>query len=119
MRSLFGDYCREKGMVVAENEKGFMTAFIHSGVCLVDNFYVVPELRGTRAALRLTLDVIRQAETLGCVQFVAEIYKVDPLYAYILRLHRHFGMDIVEDTEFKTITSKRINTNARPENIVA
>lgn len=116
--SLFADYCREKGMIVVENDKGFMSAVIHSGVCLVDNFYVKPEFRGTRTALNLTLDVIKQAETHKCTMFSAEIYKVDPLYAYILRLHRHFGMSVIDDTEFKTITAKRINHD-RPEIVTA
>ena len=113
MPSLFGSYCLEKGMIVVETERGFMTAFVHNGVCLVDNFYVKPEYRGTGSALQLTLQTIKRAEDLGCTEFAAEIYKSDPLYEYILRLHKHFGMSIIEDTEFKTVTSKRINNNAR------
>lgn len=113
MASLFSDYCREKGLVIVENERGFMSAVIHNGVCLVDNFYVRPEFRGTGTALQLTLQTIKRAEDAGCTEFAAEIYKSDPLYAYILRLHRHFGMTCIEDDEFKTTTSKRIN-NARP-----
>lgn len=106
---MFGDYCREKGMIVVETDRGFMTAYTHNGVCLVDNFYVKPEWRGTSSALHLTLQVIKRAEDMGCTEFAAEVYKSDPLYRYILRLHEHFGMTVVEDTEFKTVTSKRIN----------
>lgn len=110
--SLWADYFREKGFVVIETSRGFMSAIIHSGVCLVDNFYVKPEYRGTSSALQLTLQMVKRAEDAGCTEFAAEIYKSDPLYDYILKLHRHFGMSPVQETEFKTITSKRIN-NAR------
>jgi GNAT superfamily N-acetyltransferase len=106
--SLFGNYCREKNMVVVENERGFMTAFVLNGICLVDNFYVAPEYRGTGTALHLTLQIIKRAKDQGCTEFAAEIYKSDPLYEYILGLHKHFGMTVIEDTEFKTMTSKRI-----------
>ena len=116
--SLFANYCREKGMIVVENERGFMSANVHDGVCFIDNFYVVPEYRGTRVALRLTLEIIRLAEEKGCTLFAAEIYKIDPLYHYILRLHKHFGMEVTEDTPYKTVTYKRIN-NARPQSAIA
>lgn len=106
-------------MLVVETEKGFMSAILHDGVCFVDNFYVAPEYRGTRVALRLVQEVIRQAEAKGCIQFAAEVYKSDPLYAYIVRLHGHFGMSVIEDTEFKTTTCKRINLNARPKIVIA
>lgn len=109
MASLFADYCREKGLVIVETQRGFMSAIIHDTVCLVDNFYVRPEYRGTGSALQLTLQVIKRAEDAGCTEFAAEIYKTDPLYSYILELHKHFGMSVVEDTPFKTVTSKRIN----------
>jgi len=111
--SLFAEYWREKGHLIVETERGFMASITNGQVCYVDNFYVKPEYRGTGAALQLTLQTIKRAEDKGCTQFCAEIYKSDPLYDYILRLHRHFGMEVVEDTEFKTVTSKRIN-NARP-----
>lgn len=103
-------------MLVIETPRGFMSAYIHDCVCFVDNFYVKPEYRGTGAALQLTLQVIRYAEQAGCTQFAAEIYKSDPLYAYILKLHKKFGMEVIDDNEFKTTTAKRIN-NARPENV--
>lgn len=114
MASLFADYWREKGHVIVENEKGFMSAIIHSGVCFVDNFYVRPEYRGTATAFRLTMAVVKLAEERGCTQFAAEVYKSDPLYAYIIALHGHFGMSPIEDTPYKTVTSKRINHD-RPE----
>ena len=106
--SLFANYCREKGMIVVETERGFMTAFVHNSVCLVDNFYVVPEYRGTSTAMRLTLETIAKAKEKGCTEFAAEVYKSDPLYNYIVNLHRHFGMSVIDDNEFKTVTSKRI-----------
>ncbi len=109
--SLFADYWREKGHVIVENERGFMSAIVHDGICMVDNFYVKPEYRGTSTALQLTLQTVKIAADRGCVQFAAEIYKSDPLYDYILRLHRHFGMSPIEDNEFKTVTSKRINND--------
>lgn len=118
MTSLWADYFREKGYVVVENERGFMSAIVHGDVCMIDNFYVKPECRGTRAAFGLTLEIIDIARKRGCTQFAAEIYKSDPLYSYILRLHKHFGMSIVEETEFKTTTAKGI-TNGRPENVIA
>lgn len=106
--SLFADYWQEKGHLIVETKRGFMSAIIHGTVCYVDNFYVCPEYRGTGSALQLTLQVIKRAKDRGCEQFAAEVYKSDPLYDYILGLHKHFGMEVVEDTEFKTITSKRI-----------
>lgn len=117
--SLWADYHREKGLIVVENERGFMSAIIHRGVCMVDNFYVKPEYRGSPTAYRLTLEIIRLAEERGCTQFVAEVYKSDPLYAYIVRLHKHFGMSPIDDTPHKTTTEKRINLNVRPEIAVA
>jgi hypothetical protein len=112
--SNFGDYCREKGLIIVETERGFMSAIIHEQVCMVDNFYVKPEYRGTSTALQLTLQIIKRAEDLGCTIFCAEVYKSDPLYDYNVSLHRHFGMSVIDDNEFKTTTSKRIN-NDRPE----
>lgn len=106
--SMFADYWREKGHIIVETDRGFMSAIIHDTLCYVDNFYVRPQYRGTRSALQLTLQVIKKAQDLGCKEFAAEVYKSDPLYNYILGLHKHFGMSVVEDTEFKTITSKRI-----------
>lgn len=111
----WGDYFKSKGYIVIETEKGFMTAILHKDVCMVDNFYVRPEYRGTRVALRLTEKVISEAERAGCIHFTAEVYKSDPLYKYIVRLHAHFGMSVIEDTPYKTITSKRINLHVRPE----
>jgi GNAT superfamily N-acetyltransferase len=75
----------------------------------VDNFYVVPEARGKSTAFRLTMAVVQEAKRRGCGVFCAEIYKIDPLYDYILRLHRHFGMEPVEETEFKVTTAKSIS----------
>jgi predicted GNAT family acetyltransferase len=106
--SMWADYFREKGLLVIESCNGFMSAYIQAGVCVVDNFYVKPDKRGTSSALQLTLQLIEQAKQAGCKDFAAEIYKADPMYTYILRLHRHFGMEVVEDTDFKTVTSKRI-----------
>ena len=108
MSSLWASYFREKGLLVVETLNGFMSAYIHEGVCVVDNFYVKPEKRGTGSALQLTIQLIEQAKQAGCQDFAAEIYKSDPMYAYILGLHRHFGMEVIEDTDFKTVTSKRI-----------
>lgn len=108
MTSIWHDYFKEKGLIVVESADGFMSAYVHNGVCLVDNFYVRPEKRGTKLALSLTLRTIQKAKQAGCNDFAAEIYKSDPAYDYILRLHKHFGMCVVEDNEFKTITSKRI-----------
>lgn len=106
--SLFADYWREKGHLIVETQRGFMSAITHDGMCLVDNFYVQPEYRGTREALKLTLKTIAAAKDKGCNTFSAEIYKVDPLYAYILRLHKHFDMKVIHDDEYKTVTAKRI-----------
>ncbi len=106
--SLFADYWREKGHLIVETQRGFMSAIIHNTMCYVDNFYVRPEYRGTGTALQITLQIIKQAKERGCTDFAAEIYKADPLYEYIVSVHRHFGMSVIEDTEFKTVTSKRI-----------
>jgi len=106
--SLFAEYWREKGHLIVETQRGFMSAIIHDTMCYVDSFYVKPEYRGTNSALQLTLQVIQRAKDRGCKEFAAEIYKSDPLYTYILGLHKHFGMSVIEDTEFKTVTSKRI-----------
>lgn len=116
--SLFADYWREKGHVIAENDKGFMSAIIHESVCMVDNFYVRPEYRGTSVAYRLTMQIVKIAEERGCTQFAAEIYKVDPLFWYIYGLHKKFGMLVIDDTPHKVVTSKRIN-NDRSESVIA
>src|SRR5665213_1371916 len=106
--SLYGKYCREKGWVIVENERGFMSAIIHEKMCYVENFYVKPEYRGTSTALHLTLQTIKAAEDAGCTAFAAEVYKTDPLYEYILGLHKHFGMVEVSNDEFKVTNSKPI-----------
>lgn len=108
MRSLWANYFEEKGLLVLETMRGLMSAYIIGNVCMVDNFYVKPEFRGTGSALQLTLQLIELAKERGCTVFCAEIYKSDPMYSYILRLHRHFGMSVVEDTAHKTVTSKEI-----------
>lgn len=106
--SAWADYFREKGLLVVENDKGFMSAYIQGDTCVVDNFYVAPAFRGTRVALQLTLELIRLAKERKCTNFCAEIYKADPLYSYNLRLHRHFGMEPIEDDEFRTLTARSI-----------
>ena len=106
--SLFADYWREKGHIIVETQRGFMSAIIHKTTCYVDNFYVKPEYRGTGSALQLTLQIIQRAKDRGCTEFCAEVYKSDPLYDYIVNLHRHFGMSVIDDNELITITSKRI-----------
>lgn len=108
MVSLFAEYWREKGHLIVETQRGFMSAVIHDTLCYVDNFYVRPQYRGTSSALQLTLQTIKQAQDRGCKSFAAEVYKSDPMYNYILGLHKHFGMRIIEDTEYKTVTSKEI-----------
>lgn len=108
MRSMWADYFEEKGLLVVETQRGLMSAYVMENVCVVDNFYVKPEHRGTSSALHLTLQLISLAKARGCTTFCAEIYKSDTMYNYILRLHEHFGMKIVEDNEYKTITSKEI-----------
>ncbi len=106
--SLFAEYWREKGHLIVETQRGFMSAIIHDKMCYVDNFYVQPKYRGTGSALQLTLQVIKAAQDRGCTEFAAEVYKSDPLYGYIVGLHKHFGMAIISDDENKTVTSKRI-----------
>lgn len=108
MRSLWADYFTEKGLLVIETERGLMSAYIIGTVCMVDNFYVKPKYRGGSSALQLTLQLIQLAKDRGCTVFCAEIYKSDSMYNYILRLHEHFGMKVVEDGDFKTVTSKEI-----------
>lgn len=105
---MWADYFIEKGLLVIETKRGLMSAYVVGQVCMVDNFYVKPKYRGTGSALQLTLQLIEQAKDRGCTVFCAEIYKSDSMYNYILRLHEHFGMKIVEDTEYKTVTSKEI-----------
>ena len=107
-RSLWADYFEEKGLLVIETQRGLMSAYVVGDVCMVDNFYVMPEFRGTGSALQLTLQLIHLAKQRGCKSFCAEVYKTDPMYDYILRLHKHFGMEVVEDSEHKTITCKEI-----------
>jgi GNAT superfamily N-acetyltransferase len=108
MQSIWADYFTEKGLLVLETKRGLMSAYVVGNVCMVDNFYVRPEYRGTGSALQITLQLIQRAKDRGCTVFCAEIYKSDPMYGYILRLHEHFGMKVVEDTEYKTVTSKEI-----------
>ena len=108
MKSMWADYFEEKGLLVVETKRGLMSAYVVGNVCMVDNFYVRPEHRGTGSALQITLQLIEMAKDKGCTVFCAEIYKSDPMYHYILRLHAHFGMKVVEDTEYKTVTSKEI-----------
>lgn len=108
MQSMWADYFREKGLLVVETERGFMSAYTMEKICMVDNFYVKLEYRGTSSALHLTLQLIQLAKDKGCTTFCAEIYKSDAMYSYILRLHKHFGMRVIEDTKYKTITSKEI-----------
>ncbi len=108
MSSLWKSYFEEKGMIVVETDKGFMAAFTHSGICLVDNFYVKPEYRGTPVALRITMAVVNEAKNRGCKQFCAEIYKSDPLFDYILGLHKKFGMQVIDEDEFHVMTSKSL-----------
>lgn len=108
MKSIWRDYFEEKGLVVVETQRGLMSAYIVGDVCMVDNFYVKPEYRGTGSALQLTLQLIELAKDRKCKTLCAEIYKSDPMYTYILGLHKHFGMEVVDDTEHKTITSKEI-----------
>lgn len=108
MPNMWASYFREKGLLVIETQRGLMSAYVVGQVCMVDNFYVKPEYRGTGSALQLTLQLIQEAKDRGCTMLCAEIYKSDALYAYILRLHEHFGMKVVEDTQYKTVTSKEI-----------
>src|SRR6266850_878594 len=108
MRSMWRDYFEEKGLVVVETQRGLISAYIVDDVCMVDNFYVKPEYRGTGSALQITLQLIKLAKDRKCTKLCAEIYKNDTMYPYILRLHKHFGMEIVEDTEYKTVTSREI-----------
>ncbi len=119
MASLWADYWREKGYIVVETERGFISAIIHEDTCFIDNLYVKPEYRGTSSALQLALQVTKIAEDKGCNWLTAEVYKSDADYAYNVSLHRHFGLLPIEDTEFKTSTAKRINNHDRSENIIA
>lgn len=109
MSSNWAAYFREKGFAVVETERGFISAIIHNDVCLVDNFYVCPEYRGTSTALQLALQMIKIAEDRGCTQFAAEVYKSDPLYSQNVALFEHFGMSTVADTQYITTIAKRIN----------
>jgi len=106
--SLFADYWTEKGHLIVETERGFMSAICFGETCYVDNFYVRPEHRGTGSALQITLQTIERAKALGCKRFCAEIYKADPLYEYNLKLDKHFGMEVHADTPYKTVLSKEI-----------
>jgi GNAT superfamily N-acetyltransferase len=83
--SLFADYWREKGHIIVETQRGFMSAIVHKTMCYVDNFYVKPEYRGTGSALQLTLQIIEMAKDRGCTDFSAEIYKSDPYKISITR----------------------------------
>ena len=106
--SLYKQYMEEKGFGCVENEFGFMSFIIHDGICMVENFYVLPEFRGSPIAYKLTLKTIEEAKNKGCHTFAAEIYKSDPLFNYILGLHKKFGMTELSNDEFKVVTSKSI-----------
>ena len=106
--SLWADYFREKGLLVEENERGFISAIVHEDTCLIENWFVKEEFRKGVTAMRLVFKILKQAKEKKCKHFCGEIYKSDPLFQYILNMHQKFGMQITEEDEFHVITSKNI-----------
>jgi len=108
MNNLPYEYWLEKGFEVIENDYGFVVLAFHENSCLVQDFYVRPSFRGTKIAFKLINEAVKLAKEKGCMLFCAEVYKSDPAYHYNVRLQRHFGMSIIEDTPYKTVTAKQL-----------
>ena len=109
MASLWKQYFEEKGFVILENEKGFIKALCHQSVCLIDDWYIAPEHRKSSvAAMRMVFKVIEIAKEKGCTALAGEVYKSDPMFNYIVNMHKKFGMEVVEEDEFHVLTSKSL-----------
>ena len=72
--SLFADYINERGTKhIVESDKGFATYLFDSGLCYIEDLYVVPEHRKSGEASRLADEISNIAKKKGCRQLLGSV----------------------------------------------
>ena len=118
MATMWADYFKEReGRHTIETDRGFISSSVFGKTYIVQDFYVVPEFRGSPTAVRLANDAVKDAIAAGCTDFCAEVYRADPLFDYVVGLYKHWGMTRVSDDENRVIMNKKLENSHADEQV--
>ena len=110
--SLYTKYLEETQNINSiESEHGFITYQIIESICIIHDFFVLKEFRGSKEAVLLANYVKDLASSMGCIAIACELYKANPLYEYNLKLFKKYGFDQETDEKYKTILQMKVNAN--------
>lgn len=93
--SLFADYIKEReGKNVIENDHGFASYSINkqTGVCYVQDIYVIPEKRSSGLALQMVNHIVEIAKRDGCKHLMGSVAPSAKNSQNSLRLLIEYGL---------------------------
>jgi GNAT superfamily N-acetyltransferase len=107
--SLYSDYTKERfGWSTIEVEGGFIVYEIDPPNCTIHEFYVKPELRGTRLAKDLADQVVRVAQERGVKSLWGVIDPTTEGAENALRTNLHYGFKLIGSEKNRIVMMKNI-----------
>lgn len=106
------DYLKETlGTEGIVTDRGFITFQFADGVCVIHDFYVKPEWRGTKEAIILAEMVRAMATEKGCKAIGAEVYLARPGADKNLGLFKHWKMEETSRTDHRVILMRQLEND--------
>lgn len=103
------DYLKEsQGTEGIVTDRGFITFQFFDGTCIIHDFYVKPEFRGTKEAIILAEMVKQLAIEKGCKGIGAEVYLARPGADKNISLFRHWKMEESARNEHRVIMTREL-----------
>lgn len=107
--SLWADYHKERlGWSVIETDGGFIAYRLNPPDCSIEDFYVRPEHRTGRLALRLAEEVSRRAEAAGAKRLWAKVVIGTTGAERALRMNLNWGFKLAATAGNDIILVKEI-----------
>ena len=93
--SMWADYQEERlGFKTIEADGGFITYDLKPPECSIEEFYVKPELRGTRLARDLADQVFGIAKSAGCTKMYARVFPGITGCDHVMKTNLHYGFKL-------------------------
>ncbi len=95
MTSLWSSYVQERlGWSVVENDFGFIAYSINGEDASIEEFYVIPEKRGTRVAKELADTAIAEIKECNAIRIWAKVTPSLPGAEKALKTNLHYGFKL-------------------------
>lgn len=89
-------------------DRGFITFQFFKDVCIIHDFYVLPEYRGTKEAIILAEMVKSMAAEKGCSSIGAEVYLARPGFDQNMKLFQHWKMKEADRNEHRVVLAREL-----------